>query len=381
SLPQMMLRAPNESPHSRVRQWEAAGTNLARSLAAYVDSCRNLSVEKVEKTLGTRNLVSKLDHMLGSLHVELEQQITQSRCTLARLRNKLAGTFYSIPEEILAEIFTLVVYDRAGCEIRFMEDDISAFYRRLNTLLAVCSVWRKVGTSHGALWTLIPMISRKSGWLTQPAAERSYENAGGHRLHLAASIEKEVRSAFAESIWRNIRRFQSINVAFESKSLLIRAISILFRRDEALNALTELYLYYYFEPSKEIGISVPEPHEFLTSPDPSDLSSLSISQTFRSLRTLRLKNIHIHWQLITLPNLVELRIESVMIGTKSNFKQLLIALQTAPQLQKLELISLNTRLDPHHVSAPVQLSIPLPNLQRLYLGDLLSDDAEDHEAS
>ncbi|KAH7339151.1 hypothetical protein B0J17DRAFT_659986 [Rhizoctonia solani] len=360
-----MLGTPTQSHHSWLRQWEAAGANLAVSLATYLDSCLSLDTGKLDTALDSRLLVSKIDHTLESLHVELEQRIAQSRWTLARLRNKLAGTFYSIPQEILAEIFTLVVYDRSGCEIRFMEDDS-----------ALCTVWRKVGMSHGALWALIPMISRKSGWVTQLAAERSYEMAGGRELHLGASIEKEVNLAFIENIGRNFHRFRSANIVFENKILLSKAIRPLFKRQPASIPLTELSLYHILEPSEEFGLDIPEEHGFLTSLRPYVPFSSSIDQTVQSLRVLRLKNIYIHWQLMTFPKLVELRVESVMIGTKANFNQLLLALQTAPHLQKLGLISLNTEPDPDDAPASSSISVSLPNLQRLYLGDLYSDDAE-----
>ncbi|KAJ1302973.1 hypothetical protein OPQ81_003264 [Rhizoctonia solani] len=367
-----------QSPQSWVHQWEAAGTHLAGSSAAYLNSCLSLSSGKVETGLDAKDLVSRIDCAFESLFIELEQQIAQSRWTLARARNKLAGTFYSIPEEILAEIFTLVVYDRSGCEIEFMEDDVRAFYQRLHSLIGVCTVWRKVGMSHGALWTLIPMISRKSGWQMRPLSERSYERAGSRQLHLVASIEKNVALPYIENISGNFGRFRSINVVFENKMLLSRAIRPLFKRKLASDTLSELSLYRFLELSEEVATEIPEEHEFLTNLNPSIPFSTSIDRTAQSLRVLRMKNVHIHWQLMTFPNLVELRIESVMIGTKAHFRKLLSALYTAPQLQKLELISLGTEPDPEDTPASdsALVPIPLPNLQRLYLGDLYADDAK-----
>ncbi|CAE6494365.1 unnamed protein product [Rhizoctonia solani] len=371
-----MIDTPTQSLSNWVDQWEAAGTNLAGALATYLDCCLSLTNESVKTALDTKYLVSRIDYKLESLHVELEQRISQSRWTLARMRNKLAGTVYSIPEEILAEIFTLVVYNRSDHEIQFVEDDIGAFYHRLHTLLAVCTAWRKVGMSHGTLWALIPMLSRKSGWVMQPATELSYQRAGGRELYLGASIEKHVDGNFIKNIRRNFHRFRSINVVFDDKRLLSRAIYSLFKREPVSNSLTELSLYHFLGRSEEFGLNIPDADDFLTSLRPHVPFSTSIDQTVQALHVLRLKNIHIHWHLMTLPKLVELRIESVMVGTKANLRQLLLALLTAPQLQKLELISLTTEPNPDGTTILEPPSVPLPNLQRLYLGDVYSDDAE-----
>ncbi|KAF8729280.1 hypothetical protein RHS02_07855, partial [Rhizoctonia solani] len=311
------------SPYICVREWEAAGTHLEQALIAYHDHCHALSARRFESESDVYDIVSQIDHSLESFYTSLEKQIAQSRRTLALIRNELVGQFYTLPDEILVEIFTLVVYDQSDSHVPFIEDHISRLYCQLNSLLAVCSVWRRVGISHGALWTYIPIISRKSGWPGRSVTERSYDRAGGRELHLIASMEKDVDHDFTETIRNNYSRFRSINIVFENKMPLRRGILPLFKRKPASQVLIELSLYHLLDPSEEVGHDLPEEITSLTSLQPSAPFSSSIDQTVKQLRVLQLKHILIHWKLMSLPNLVELRIESVMLGNKSSLRELL----------------------------------------------------------
>ncbi|CAE6439261.1 unnamed protein product, partial [Rhizoctonia solani] len=103
--------------------WETSSTRLAHSLADYLNSCQAINNCKLEKGPETKQVVSRIDGHLHFLSIQLENQIRQSRQILSRTRNLLAGTFYSVPHEVLAEIFTLVVYDRGNSHPKTIEDD------------------------------------------------------------------------------------------------------------------------------------------------------------------------------------------------------------------------------------------------------------------
>ncbi|KAG8725820.1 hypothetical protein FRC11_001415, partial [Ceratobasidium sp. 423] len=277
----------------------------------------------------------------------------------------LSATFYSVPNEILAKIFTLVVYDRGNSYIRSIEDDVRGYYNRLYSLLGVCSVWKNVGLSHAALWTLIPIMSRRSGWLRRRFTELSFHRAGTCRLHLAASVEVAANYGLTTYLRNNFDRFHSINIAFDRRHLVPCVLPCgLWDSIPSLQTLEELSLYHILDSESDLLDNPPDSNRFL-----------AIGHRLWSLRIFRIKNVYIHWPMVVLPNLIELCVESVAIGTKSDFRVFILAISTAPQLQKLRLVSLNTTPSPD--DAPVApVSISLPCLQRLYIGDMYFDDLQ-----
>ncbi|KDN36383.1 hypothetical protein RSAG8_10891, partial [Rhizoctonia solani AG-8 WAC10335] len=97
--------ASSYSSSTAVLKWETAGELLADTLSSYLKSCLFLESASLDNGVDSRNLASSIDSSLNSLHTRLSRELAQSRVALARTRNKIAAPFYSLPNEILAEIF------------------------------------------------------------------------------------------------------------------------------------------------------------------------------------------------------------------------------------------------------------------------------------
>ncbi|CEL61544.1 hypothetical protein RSOLAG1IB_12477 [Rhizoctonia solani AG-1 IB] len=144
--------APSKLPYSNlVGQWEAASARLEESFIAYMQASLALGRHTPASKSDAMDLVSRIDHKLESLYASLEKQLPQSRWNLARTRNKLASSCYAIPEEILSQVFKLVICDKSDCEFIDVEKTVRAFYRRLYSLMGVCSFWRLGGSRNSQL--------------------------------------------------------------------------------------------------------------------------------------------------------------------------------------------------------------------------------------
>ncbi|KAG8694885.1 hypothetical protein FRC11_001892, partial [Ceratobasidium sp. 423] len=249
-----------------------------------------------------------------------------------------------------------------------MEDDVRALYKRLYSLMGVCSLWRKVGMSRGIFWSLVPMISRTSGWFMQQPAEISLQRAQARGLHLMASIEARsgVPSFFTDAMKQHADRFCTINLTADARRWLNVVLSSVLDR-AAPECLKELSLCYD-PPLFEVPHPPAGSHDYLTPYNPSKQHKMNT--LFQTLRVLRVRNVHIHWQHVSLTQLVELRIDSIMLGFNSDLYQFILSLTSAPQLRKLQITSVVTLPDPTDMDfAP----LAFPNLQSLALEDLYWD--------
>ncbi|KAG8712656.1 hypothetical protein FRC11_014568, partial [Ceratobasidium sp. 423] len=355
------------SPAS-IQRWEVASTHLMDSLTAYMNSCVNLATSSDQGISNSKNLASQID----SFHTTIENQLAQSRRILARTRNKLAATFYCIPGEILSEIFTLTMLGKDELKIPDLEHGIRAYYRRLYSLLSVCSVWHHVGISQGKFWTLIPMFIKRSEWLMEHISKLILGRAGGHRLHLAASIMKCASPAFMDTLKDPHHRFHAINITSDHLLLLHEALRLLLRSQDP-HPLAELSVYHPSDPA--LTHYFPESDRYLNTtfgpPNPYE-----ISLYLPSLRILRLRGVFLHWPDVTLTRVVELRLQSVTFRADSKFSHFMTCLTTAPQLRKLEIISVTRIRAPagEDADTDMPLQVQLPSLQTLHVEDLYSDD-------
>ncbi|CAE6459262.1 unnamed protein product [Rhizoctonia solani] len=186
---------------SVVDQWETASARLEESFLAYMEASLALGRHTPASKSDAMDLVSRIDHKFDTLYVSLDKQLPQSRWTLARTRNKLASSFYAIPEEVLAQIFRLVVCERNNRELVDGETNIRGFYRRLYSLMEVCSFWNSVGSSQATLWSLVPLLNDRVGWLPEQPTKVSLQRALGRELHLMARVKtrSEVPEYFIEA--------------------------------------------------------------------------------------------------------------------------------------------------------------------------------------
>ncbi|KAH7339147.1 hypothetical protein B0J17DRAFT_717579 [Rhizoctonia solani] len=181
--------------------------------------------------------------------------------------------------------------------------------------------------AQGKLWTLAPIIHRKnSEGLTRGAAELSLQHSNGRKPNLA-----------------HRERFHTVNIHAENPTLIQQVISLLAVHDVS-NSLEELSLCRL--PTSPVG-HFPQESYFLATTNPTEPNSLN--HITRFLQILRVTNIHIHWQHVSLAELLELRVQSVMLAFNSDLYQMF-----PDNALEISLLS-------------------LPNLEALHLGDLCYD--------
>ncbi|KDN35649.1 hypothetical protein RSAG8_11392, partial [Rhizoctonia solani AG-8 WAC10335] len=279
-----------------LQRWEAASTHLMDSLAMYMNSCADLAASTSEDLSNAKDLASRIDSEITSLHTEIDNQLTQSRRTLIRTRNKLVASFYRVPEEILGEILTLAMRGNEKLKIPDLEHDIRSYYRRLCSLLGVCSVWYQVGVSQGKLWTLIPMLNKRSEWFMKRVAELSLDRARGHNLHLAASVAKRACPDFLDILKDPQNRYHTINITADRLPLLHEVLQLSLRSQDP-HPLSELSIYY---PSDPMYTHHFPPFDAFLDALINPSSYHEIRYHLPLLRALRLRGVYIHWQTCTL---------------------------------------------------------------------------------
>ncbi|KDN39037.1 hypothetical protein RSAG8_09073, partial [Rhizoctonia solani AG-8 WAC10335] len=152
-------------PCPTIVQWEEAGASLVTALTNYTGLCLNLGTNSLREGTDSEDLVSRIDSTLTGVHTAMSHRLSESKSALARTRNKLASPLFHFPEEVVSEIFMNVVFDHsnpASSRPRSLERDTRMIYRRLYSLLGVCSVWRELVLARGAMWSVIPIIESRS---------------------------------------------------------------------------------------------------------------------------------------------------------------------------------------------------------------------------
>ncbi|KAG8753488.1 hypothetical protein FRC11_007396, partial [Ceratobasidium sp. 423] len=361
-----------------IRQWEEAGVSLANALQNYLRLCISLNagvhLSRADKRI-QRALGSRLDSALnpGGLHAVLTQQLAQSCSVLTRTRNRiLASPIYSLPGEILSEIFLNVIYDYPDYngEAVHVGTSIRIIYQRLHQLLGVCSSWRKVGISYSALWSFVPWIHDTDGFSVRGATKLSLQRASGTNLYLAAILPPCPSYDIFDSIAESRSRFRAINITTEHNAPCDVERFFTWLLKSAPRSLSE------------VSLCLKRPYDS----DPAIMAALNLKQRFfcshlpqftellGSLSKIRLSGAGARWDKVTFSDrLVELRLEAFVLGHKSDLDVFLTALASASELQDLSLISITTFPDVMPETAEgvgSNLVVSLPHLKTLHIADL-----------
>ncbi|KAG8704016.1 hypothetical protein FRC11_010289, partial [Ceratobasidium sp. 423] len=361
-------------PCAAVRRWEEAGSLLSSALKSYLDSCSYLETAYLQDDGSSKDLISRIDSSLDSLHITLGQQLAQSRSTLARTRNKRASPICTFPDEILVKIFLDVIFvptDKERMAHPEMESTLQTIYQRLHTLLGVCAVWRNVAVDCKAAWHVIPFVD--SGHKLGPkrlATELSLERAGD-RLHLAAiRANGWDRYAGSQILAKYAHRFSSVNIHAKSQSDLTTVLNIFLesRKPAILDELSICqvpknwrYKLYTIEPEPYL----PEPYDYIYN----DASRLKrpFCTMLKSLSVLRVSGAFIRWDTVTFSTrLTELYLHGITLGYDSPMSSFLRAASSAPELRDLKIISVLS----FPCGSPPSPKLSLPKLQTLFLEDL-----------
>ncbi|CAE6471126.1 unnamed protein product [Rhizoctonia solani] len=372
----------NHNPDAVVRRWEEASAYLDNSLQAYLEACSTLQAHSPNVLLKLQTTVENLDQRLGSGHDSMARLIEQSRSSLKRARNVLATRIYSLPDEVLCTIFSIIVYESTNVPaitpVTDMKDRTIIIQHRLNILLAVCSTWRRALLSNGSFWSLIPFRGEKSIGVMSNAVDLSLRRSRNAPLHLAVHLHNCERSKLHEglaSMGKHWSRVQNLNVCSESLQDIRTIMRLLLSRTPP-ETMTELSICHDIKTEDEKEI--PDEDDYLFAHNSGHQSLFE--GLVESLRILRLSKINIHLDTVSFQGLVELRIEGVMLGYNSDLHQLLHALSASPELRNIQLIDIVSLPDPDNVESASDwiISTPRPsrsllNIENLHLQDVYFD--------
>ncbi|CAE6474040.1 unnamed protein product, partial [Rhizoctonia solani] len=363
---------PDSSPCVSIKQWEEAGTSLIAALKNYMNMCLNLGTLSLCESAEPKDLVSRIDSTLTTVHMTMSHHLNESTCTLARTRNRLASLPFRFPEEVLYVIFMNVVYDDHdvyASRLSTMKQDIWFLYRRLYSLIGVCSTWRNIIMNRGTLWSVVPIVSNSRAGEWRPF-ELSLKRAGGSILHLA-TISKLTDSPSASDLVAVLDehgpRFRTINISMNDPEEIQNGISQLLRHNTP-GLLSELSIQCT-HTLNETPMLPPRHHYIVPRNSPEQASFVTL---VHALVSFRINGVHVHWNSLTFSTkLVELRIEKVALGYDDTIIPFMRALASATCLRDLKIISVTTFRRLGAARHPVPSSpVTFPALQSLLIEDL-----------
>ncbi|CAE6507598.1 unnamed protein product [Rhizoctonia solani] len=352
-----------------LEKWESISAQFENVLTAYLDACILVDSCAVERPVNLLKVLPRLELGIDSLGNRLMQQLIVSRLHLTRARNKLATTVHHLPEEILANIFSNVIYDSAVNKSHPIEKCIRATYRRLHALVSVCTDWRKIGLSHSAFWSLIPFLWTEPQKCVYDAMNLSLDRAGSSGLYLAGTTGQNPNRGLLDFVAEHGPRFCAINFYGEAPGAL-RAIIINALKYSRPGHLTTLSVRCQARDNlRASDLTRPSENLFL----PNSEEHIQVQYFASLLHTLRLSGLGLDWHTIQLSSLVELRVQEVSLADISTAGSLLLAAASAPGLRSLQLIAVNVH--PESTSLlrtdwEPRVTVSLPFLQSLYLQDL-----------
>ncbi|CAE6444404.1 unnamed protein product [Rhizoctonia solani] len=358
-----------------VRHWEKAGTLLANALGLYVDHCASLGKSSLKEGIPPKELASRIDSTLDSLHTLLDQQIAQARSILSKTRNEILSPATRLPEEVLAEIFTYVVFSDRTLEsstVATIEDSVIGIYRSLHSLIGVCSVWRNAALVRGEFWSITPVLEYPfPAPQLKKAVELSLGRAGSRELHLAGVLSTH-RSLNIDILEKHTSRFRTVNIISESYDAIRRMIGV-FLASSTPVLLSELSICQKQATSFYRGLPSEYQDLYPVHPDTDD-PIFEFYGLLGSLSILRLSGAHIRLDRLPSDQLTKLRLQSLNLGYDHEMIfALRCTLSSATRLRDLGFVSIRTFPNsgwPLEDSYIATQTITIPSLQTLLIQDL-----------
>ncbi|CAE6432665.1 unnamed protein product [Rhizoctonia solani] len=364
---------------SALVKWENAGDELSAAVSAYLQSCAVLDAFSGAPSDDAMIMASRADLSLGTRHTKIFEELFQSNVILARMRNKILSRPYSLPKAILAEIFMDAVYTPGPNDDPFpsMSEGLRRIYRRLHSLLAVCSTWRNLGITLSGLWSVIPVGDENSRHPTYSAfvlaLQRSHSlTSNNNRRHLAVILSNFCASV-STAVLAQLSPFYSINIEAQFRPST-SSISDLLQRlnsSQSSGVLSELSIHQSHHEPDRAPPRLPQWNEYIGGR--TNLNFNPLKRLIGSLSILRLRGVNVHWnQMAFSHKLGQIHLQSVVLGDHSKLNEFLGALVSASELRDVKLISVVAlKLSAWSTQQnPQPLKISLPKLQSLLLEHL-----------
>ncbi|CAE6377877.1 unnamed protein product [Rhizoctonia solani] len=302
-------------------------------------------------------------------HAKFSKDQTRAGFTLARMRNAVSSRFNTLPKEIISEIFLDVVYSPSPTDNPnpSMLNSLETIFTRVDNLLSVCSWWKDIGLSLGALWYFPPMADSKLARPARRTASISLQRISvpqyDNRLYLAAILPSCYNAINFPAPNGRAPQFNAINIQARSITGTVNLLSSVIQ-SQAPEALSELSIYHY-HIGRERYVNHPQDFliDFFTGSQKQRLIDL-----IGSLSVLRIRKVNIRWDEIAFSNrLVSFHLEAVSLGNYSQLIGLLQTLQSAPELRELKFRTVFAFPEPLE-SGPAR--IVFSKLHSLYLENL-----------
>ncbi|CAE6447333.1 hypothetical protein ACGC1H_002402 [Rhizoctonia solani] len=362
----------NDSQNSSavVRAWEESTQLLSNALSSYLDSCTLLENHTQRSNADAMEIAPLINFpSLDSLHAKFSSDLTRASFTLARMRNALSSRFNTLPKELISEIFLNVVYSPAPTDNPnpSMLNSLETIFTRIGNLLSVCSLWKDIGLSLGALWYFLPLAGSELARPTRQTASLSLQRSSvpqyDNNLCLAAILPSRYNAISFPSPNGRAPRFSAINIQTRTITGAVNLLSSVIQ-SQAPEVLSELSIYHYHINSERY---VNRPRHFLTDslPDPQKQRLIDL---IGSLSVLRIRKVNMRWDEITFSNrLVRFHLEAVSLGGYFQLTRLLQTLQSASELRELKFGTVFAFPEPSGLS-PARIAFS--KLRSLYLENL-----------
>ncbi|CAE6350690.1 unnamed protein product [Rhizoctonia solani] len=292
---------------------------------------------------------------------------------MACLRNHLASSIQRLPDEILSRVFDYAInlYDVEQSHHLSAQYRTQVTYRNLHTLLGVCTAWRRVGISHCALWSLVPVVRNRNDRFMSTAAQLSLERAARSKLHLVAELNRDrldMETYVREILTQYGPRFSTINLHSDSMAPIRVAVRKLVKSArDTHSSLTGLSICHH-RPDKFMARGIDDIY------GQSDSDQGDFNRLLEPLQVLRLCGLKIHFGGLLFKNLTELRLQDMWAGRTVDVEDFMWSLSSATQLRRLEVISiLNHPNQVNTTPRSYDFPITLRSLETLYLEDLFKD--------
>ncbi|CAE6448130.1 unnamed protein product [Rhizoctonia solani] len=356
------MSGSNEPSLSTINQWEEAGAAAVSAIGKYLDLCISLGPDSQKDGTPPKALATRIDSALRTLHIELAQQVDESRSILAQTRNHILSSISYFPGGVLSQIFTYVIFDPADPFNPVpMEESLVSIYRSLHNLLGVCSSWRDVALTQSSFWSIVPLApySRFSSRRCKPllSTRLSLERCRNRDLYLAAIVPKPKVDV---DLSKHTSQFRSINVMAESNQAIGQVMSH-FLKPGSLSRVSDLSICLEWDRPLD---QLPPPHHYLFPLDSPEQQSFE--GLMKPLSVLRLSGVPVNWNRPVFDRLVELELHKLTLGYDWTLHQFLTCLSSATELRSLKLISVVTFRD----YSSKKTTISLPKLQTLLAQDL-----------